>query len=200
MILVLWWHLGFRHSISRSVTTMKCIVPFTNSQWFHHFLFNTSSPSHRTRRKSAPRVTTSAVTSRKVLESFPTAFTSMSLWMPQLQSLLLLFRPRIPSHRHCPRRLDIPRTSRASTAASSERLLVLSPLPTPLASHASSYLPSGSLTALTQTPDMRTTPGNPAQLDMPPVPLAALTTLACSCSAPHRHHPHPQLQQQLPHL
>ena len=72
-ILVLWSHLGLRHSTSRSVTTMICIVPFTNSQWSHHFLLNTSSPSHRTRRRSAPRVTISAVTSRLVRASFPTA-------------------------------------------------------------------------------------------------------------------------------
>ena len=57
----------------------------------------------------------------------------------------------------------------------------------------SSFLPSGSLAALILTPDMRATPGNPAQLDMPPVPLVALTTLAFSCSVAHRHHPHPQL-------
>ena len=74
------------------------------------------------------------------------------------------------------------------------------PLPTPLAFHVSSSLPSKSLTALILTPDTRATPGNPARLDMPLDPLVALTTLAYSCSVAHRHHPHPQLQQQLPLL
>ena len=88
---------------SRTVTTMICIVLFTTSLWFHHFLSNMSSPSLRTRRRSAPRVMTYAVTFRRVLASFPTAFANAAKPPPAVppkdpKSQALPSKTRYPTH------------------------------------------------------------------------------------------------------
>jgi hypothetical protein len=173
----------FQHDPRPMVTTRIQTLDFTKCNYndmyraIHEPSVVSPLPVQRPQRPSAQRATTSAVTSRKVLASFLTAFTNMSSSMPMPHRLLLFFQLRIPSHRPCPLRHDTTHTSRVSIAVKSERL------PTPRA------LPSESLTAHILTPVTRLIPDRPALSSMPPVPLVATNTLAFSCFDPHRPHP-----------
>ena len=179
----------FQHDPRPMVATRIQTLDFTKSNYndmyraIHELSVVSPLPVQRPQRPSAQRATTSAVTSRKVLASFLTAFTNKSSSMPMPHRLLLLFQLRIPSHRPCPLRHDTTHTSRVSIAVKSERL------PTQRASLASNSLPTESFTAHILTPVTILIPGRLALSGMPPVPLVATNTLAFSCSDPHRPHP-----------